>query len=86
MDICQGDTGDDYLDGGAGSNFLRGKQGNDTLQGNPIAFDTFQGDQGDDLILGTADGNPEGVSCGDGNDTAQAASEDSFVACEILTE
>ena len=84
-DILYGDAGDDLVDGGAGSDTMYGNLGNDNLVGDDAGTDRFLGNAGDDIITGNADGIAETVSCGDGNDTAQTAAEDTITSCEILT-
>jgi Ca2+-binding RTX toxin-like protein len=82
-DSLFGEDGDDFLQGDAGANDLHGGDGNDVLVGSTRGLDKFFGDAGDDDISGTTDGRTEPVNCGDGNDTAEANDEDTFIGCEM---
>ena len=92
-DFMSGSSAANYLRGGAGNDRLVGKGGNDNLQGGAGAdrldggtgLDIFAAGGGDDIITGVADGVAELVSCGSGNDSHQAAAEDTFSSCEVAT-
>lgn len=70
-DALSGGDGQDTMNGGAGADVLRGGRGVDGYDGGP----------GDDL-LDAADGRPELVVCGDGDDTAVADGADVLMGCE----
>ena len=82
-DWLTGSTKDDGLSGGAGPDTLNGGGGGDVLRGGR-AIDGFDGGEGDDL-LDSADGRPELVVCGPGNDTAVADGADVLMGCEKRT-
>jgi hypothetical protein len=74
-DELSGGEGNDVLDGGDGNDILSGDQGEDTLTGGP----------GADRIA-ARDGEPDGVTCGDGADTVDADTVDRVAAdCESVS-
>lgn len=90
-DFLGGDNGNDTLRGGPGADTLRGGPGrdrlwggadNDSLDGGDDK-DAYHGDAGDDDFL-NADGVAELVSCGDGIDSVEAESVDTFDSCEVV--
>jgi FtsP/CotA-like multicopper oxidase with cupredoxin domain/Ca2+-binding RTX toxin-like protein len=84
-DTIFGDAGNDFIDGETGGDTMYGGIGNDTLVGDAASTDRFIGNAGDDTIVDNTDGRIETVDCGDGIDTAESNSEDTFTACENLT-
>ncbi len=83
-DTLIGGPGDDTLQGDEGRNTLDAGDGNDVVISNSPSDDRIIAGAGDDEIIGNADGNLDGVSCGPGFDVAEAAPEDIFVDCEVL--
>jgi hypothetical protein len=79
-DWVTGSTLDDALSGGEGPDTLNGGAGGDVLRGGR-GVDGFDGGAGDDL-LDSADGRPELVVCGAGDDTAVADGVDVLMGCE----
>ena len=79
-DDLLGSPGADGLSGGDGADVLIGAEGNDVLRGGR-GVDGFHAGPGDDVV-DSADGRPEFVDCGDGNDTALADGVDVLVGCE----
>jgi hypothetical protein len=88
VDDLQGGIDGDTLSGGDGADTLDGGDGNDTLRGG-AGEDTFMGGAGADTIL-AADGVPETIDCGPGEDTVAAdfgVNGDliNFLDCENVT-
>jgi Ca2+-binding RTX toxin-like protein len=79
-DWLTGSIKDDALSGGNGPDTLAGGPGKDVLRGGR-GIDGFDSGAGDDL-LDAADGRPELVVCGDGEDTAVADGADVLMGCE----
>jgi Ca2+-binding RTX toxin-like protein len=79
-DWLVGSTLDDALSGGEGPDTMQGGTGADVLRGGR-GVDGFDGGPGNDL-LDSADGRPELVVCGPGEDTAVADGADVLVGCE----
>ncbi len=79
-DWLTGSTKDDALSGGEGPDTMHGGGGADVLRGGR-AIDGFDGGEGNDL-LDSADGRPELVVCGAGEDTAMADGADVLMGCE----
>ena len=79
-DWLTGSTMDDALSGGNGPDTLQGGAGSDVLRGGR-GVDGFDAGAGNDL-LDSADGRPELVVCGDGDDTAVADGVDVLMGCE----
>lgn len=75
-----GSTLDDALSGGPGPDTMHGAAGADVLRGGR-GVDGYDGGAGDDL-LDSADGRPELVVCGPGEDTAVADGADVLMGCE----
>jgi hypothetical protein len=75
-----GGTGNDKLNGGSGNDVLVGGNNNDQLNGGTGVDDYFGGD-GDDTIE-AFDGNPERISCGNGQDAAHNDFADILAECE----
>jgi hypothetical protein len=79
-----GSYGADDLTGNAGANRIRGDMGNDTITGGAGA-DDLRGEYGDDTI-NSRDGEADEVSCGSGQDTANADEHDDVALdCENVT-
>jgi Ca2+-binding RTX toxin-like protein len=78
--MLRGGFGDDALRGGPGDDRLRGRQGDAVVVGRS-GRDRLRGTSGDDLIE-SADGAPDRVRCGVGNDAAIADSVDRLTGCE----
>jgi Ca2+-binding RTX toxin-like protein len=79
-DLLRGGFGNDVLRGGPGDDRLRGRQGNDVVIGGP-GMDRLRGTSGNDLIK-SADGAPDRIRCGIGNDAAIADPVDRLTGCE----
>jgi hypothetical protein len=79
-DWLRGSKMDDALSGGNGPDTLTAEAGADVLRGGR-GIDGFYGGDGDDLV-DSADGRPELVVCGDGDDTAVADGADVLMGCE----
>ena len=88
-DRLAGGGGNDYIDGRAGNDTLLGGAGDDTIYGGD-GNDVIEGGPGSDKIFGgagsdtidAADGEPDTVDCGDGNDLVYADSFDTLKNCE----
>jgi hypothetical protein len=83
-DVLTGGPAGDELSGGEGNDALDGSDGNDVLSGDQGA-DTLTGGPGADRIA-ARDGEPDGVTCGDGADTVDADTADRVAAdCESVS-
>jgi Ca2+-binding RTX toxin-like protein len=80
VDFMYGHVGNDFQKGGPGMDLIIGGFGNDHLIGGG-GRDLLFGGGGDDR-LDAADGRPDFVRCGHGNDRAQVDAEDNVRACE----
>jgi hypothetical protein len=81
-DTLHGRGGDDCESGGGDRDVVVGNKGDDKLRGG-IGRDGIQGNQGDDTIK-AADGHPDRVFCGPGDDTVFADPEDRLRGCETV--
>jgi Ca2+-binding RTX toxin-like protein len=84
FDLVEGGRGRDSLGGGLGDDLLRGGLGNDILRGGD-GRDRLRAHGGADLIRAAADGRPDRIYCGDGQDTVSADSTDQLSGCERVT-
>jgi beta-lactamase regulating signal transducer with metallopeptidase domain len=82
-DKLAGNAGADTIGGGAGNDSIDGGRGNDIIQGGP-GRDTIDAGAGDDIVRSWADGVPDQVDCGSGEDKAVIGSVDSAVHCEVV--
>lgn len=82
-DTLWGFGGNDVLNGRGGDDCLRGGPGNDRLAGG-AGRNKLLGETGNDSI-NSANGEPDAVNCGPGNDTVVADADDSLVGCERVT-
>ncbi|HYH57880.1 MAG TPA: hypothetical protein VD790_01495 [Thermoleophilaceae bacterium] len=79
-DFVHGAFGADSLTGGEGRDYVFGGPGDDVLVGGPGA-DDIQGRRGADVIR-AADGEPDSIHCGWGQDRVERDPEDSLYRCE----
>jgi len=91
-DELAGARGRDFIDGGDGADTLHGGAGRDTIYGGAGADaigggagrDKIHGGGGDDVIRVWADGTPDQVDCGAGNDRAVVDRTDTTKHCETV--
>jgi hypothetical protein len=81
-DTISGGKGNDTLLGGAGYDTIDGGPGNDIINGGTEA-DTLNGGPGSDTIQ-AADGDPDVIDCGPGNDRAVVDDQDKVKNCEVV--
>lgn len=81
-DQVQGREGADEIGGGRGADVLHGGRGPDRVTGG-AGKDTLAGGPGAD-VLGAADGHPDVIGCGAGNDRAIVDRTDTTRSCEIV--
>lgn len=79
-DAVRGNAGGDLVDGGSGDDLVRGNDGDDYVTGY-LGSDTLDGGGGDDYIY-AADGDPDEVSGGPGNDLCVVDEGDEVTGCE----
>ena len=75
-DVVSGGAGNDYIDGGTGDDILNGGDGDDVIYGGAGAatiLSFYNGDAGNDLLIGSPDGVAENFNGGDGVDTVSFA-------------
>ena len=83
VEVASTFQGNDTLVGNDGTNQLSGGEGNDAIDGGR-GNDVLQGQDGDDTIT-SRDGFADVVTCGDGNDTANADTLDTVSSdCETV--
>ena len=82
-DTLNGGRGRDTIGGGAGADTINGGAGADIIQGG-AGRDTVAAGAGDDIVRVWADGMPDRVDCGDGNDRAIIGSSDTATGCETV--
>lgn len=84
-DRVLGGAGRDRISGGSGQDVLSGGAGADRIAGGRDA-DLLAGGAGDDVVLAAADGFPDGVTCGPGDDVVVADTSDRVGEdCESVT-
>ncbi len=82
-DTIRGGEGADEIDGGPGRDTIGGGAGADIIQGG-AGRDTVNAGPGDDIVRVWADGMPDVVDCGDGEDRAVIGSTDTATSCETV--
>jgi hypothetical protein len=82
-DTLNGGPGADTIGGGAGDDIINGGAGADVIQGG-AGRDTIAAGAGDDIVRVWADGTPDVVDCGGGDDRAVIGSSDIATGCETL--
>lgn len=82
-DTLNGGRGRDTIGGGAGADVINGGAGADVIQGG-AGRDTVAAGAGDDIVRVWADGTPDSVDCGGGNDRAVIGSSDTATGCETV--
>ena len=82
-DELRGGPGRDIIGGGAGADIIHGGAGADTIQGG-AGKDTIKAGAGDDIVRTWADGTPDVVDCGSGDDHAVIDSTDAATRCESV--
>lgn len=82
-DTLNGGPGGDSIGGGAGDDIINGGAGADVIQGG-AGRDTVAAGAGDDIVRVWADGSPDVVDCGGGDDRAIIGSSDSTTGCETV--
>jgi Ca2+-binding RTX toxin-like protein len=82
-DTLNGGRGRDTIGGGAGADTINGGAGADIIQGG-AGRDTVAAGAGDDIVRVWADGTPDTVDCGGGNDRAIIGSSDTATGCETV--
>jgi len=82
-DTLNGGPGRDIIGGGAGADTINGGAGDDIIQGG-AGRDFVAAGAGDDIVRVWADGTPDTVDCGSGNDRAVIGSTDSASGCETV--
>lgn len=82
-DTLNGGHGRDTIGGGAGRDTINGGAGNDVIQGG-AGRDTISAGPGDDIVRVWADGSPDVVDCGGGDDRAVIGSTDTATRCETV--
>ena len=82
-DRLNGGRGRDTIGGGAGADTINGGAGADVIQGG-AGRDTIAAGAGDDVVRVWADGTPDVVDCGGGNDRAVIGSSDTATRCETV--
>ena len=82
-DRLNGGRGRDTIGGGAGADIINGGAGADIIQGG-AGRDTVAAGAGDDIVRVWADGTPDTVDCGGGNDRAVIGSSDTAISCETV--
>lgn len=91
-DDVNGEQGSDRLVTAGGDDIIAGEDGNDTIDAGPgndkilpgNGEDIIAAGPGDDTIR-AADGLPEKIDCGEGNDTVVADAQDELTGCENVT-
>lgn len=82
-DRLNGGHGRDIIGGGAGADIINGGAGADVIQGG-AGRDTVSAGPGDDVVRVWADGSPDVVDCGGGDDRAVIGSTDTATRCETV--
>ena len=82
-DELNGGPGRDTIGGGAGADVINGGAGADIIQGG-AGRDTVNAGAGDDIVRVWADGTPDVVDCGSGDDRAVIGSTDTATRCETV--
>jgi beta-lactamase regulating signal transducer with metallopeptidase domain len=82
-DRIDGGPGRDVIGGGAGADVIEGGAGEDIIQGG-AGRDTVDAGPGDDVVRLWADGTPDAVDCGSGDDRAVIDSTDTATRCETV--
>jgi hypothetical protein len=82
-DEINGGPGRDTIGGGAGADVINGGAGADVIQGG-AGRDTIDAGAGDDIVRVWADGTPDIVDCGSGDDRAVIGSTDTATRCETV--
>ena len=82
-DTLNGGPGRDIIGGGAGADTINGGAGDDIIQGG-AGRDSVAAGAGDDIVRVWADGTPDTVDCGSGDDRAVIGSTDSASGCETV--
>jgi len=82
-DTLNGGHGRDTIGGGAGADIINGGAGDDVIQGG-AGRDTVSAGPGDDIVRVWADGSPDVVDCGGGEDKAVIDSTDEATRCETV--
>jgi hypothetical protein len=82
-DRLGGGAGQDRLGGGAGADIINGGAGDDVIQGG-AGRDTIHAGAGDDVVRTWADGTPDEVDCGSGDDRAVIGNTDTATHCEVV--
>ena len=82
-DTLNGGHGRDTIGGGAGADVINGGAGADVIQGG-AGRDTVSAGPGDDIVRVWADGTPDVVDCGGGDDKAVIGSTDTATRCETV--
>jgi len=82
-DLLSGGAGSDTIGGGAGPDTIFGGAGADVIQGGS-GRDTIFAGAGDDIVRVWADGIPDTVDCGGGDDHAVIGSTDTATDCETV--
>ncbi len=82
-DTLNGGPGRDIIGGGAGADKINGGAGDDIIQGG-AGRDSVAAGAGDDIVRVWADGTPDIVDCGSGDDRAVIGSTDIASDCETV--
>jgi hypothetical protein len=82
-DVLGGGAGHDVIGGGAGDDTIRGGAGDDDIQGG-AGRDMVEAGAGNDTVRTWADGTPDQVDCGSGDDRAVIDSTDTAERCEVV--